>query len=180
MTQKKFVVIVVKGDGDVVGEVPCLKAPDGDRVRLELADLVQRGAELRPVLLHLKIRGGRPEQRAADAAHAERAQADRLAHRIDLAQLSLAEAVLVAIAQISAGPTLLFRRVCRSWIAHCEEDDDEGDDCHDINCLAAAGTLWRGSTTDNSSGNGRIGIGNVIFRRNRRNHWATSRCFKHR
>ena len=114
-------------------------------MRLELADLVQRGAEAGPVLLHLVLVRLRPEQgRAGDAPHAQRRQADRFAGGIDLAQLRLAQAVLIAV--LGQHPARLFRdllRAQRGRAAQDEQHDDQHDHRHAVDPLAAAGTLPR-------------------------------------
>ena len=104
----------------------------------------ERGAQVGPVLLHLVVVGLVPEDIGGDAAHAERGQLDRLAGRVDLAELRLAEVVLAAeLGQHAAGPALRARRVAGGRMAQPEQRHQQHADRHQVDDLAERGCSLR-------------------------------------
>src|SRR4051794_14088435 len=75
---------VVEFDRNVVAQIPGLKFPERDKVRLQLGELLERGGKTGPVLSLLEIVGLFPEPVDGHAAEAERHQLDGLAGRIDV------------------------------------------------------------------------------------------------
>ena len=108
---KVSIVIVIKLDRQVVRQVPRLMLPNGNKVRLQLGDLFQRGRIARPVFDLLIVICLLPQQSRCHASHTERRQPNRLAGRIDFAQVRLAQiAVGAQLCQFAAKAPFSVRR----------------------------------------------------------------------
>ena len=129
--------------------------PAADEVGLDLGDLLQGGGEVGPILLLLALVGLMPENVGRDAPHPQRAQVDRLAGQIDLAELRLADAVVVAeLGEFAAGAALLLFDVAGGGMAQQEQRDQQDGDGRQVDDLADESCL--------------------------RSHLATSRVFRKR
>ena len=85
--------IIVEFDGNVVGEVPALKLPDRNEVRLELCDLIKCGTQAVPIMISFVPIGAFPQQICSDPLHTKGRELHGFAGRVDITKIRLGNLV---------------------------------------------------------------------------------------